>query len=236
MEVWAKRSKQRNSLVVQWLGLRAFTSGAQAQPLVRELRSCKPHDAAKKEKRGKTNNNANRPANSLRISPLISQATDAILNRRIYGAHGIISVHKSRNKLATCQTCHVNKWQRCSKFFFFKNWGVVAAAAKSLQSCPTLCDPTDGNPPGSAVPGILQARTLEWVAISTSNAWKWKVKSEVAQSCPTLSNPMDCSLPGSSIHGIFSRQEYWSGVPLPSPEKQAIWIQILTQSPTSCVT
>ena len=52
----------------------------------------------------------------------------------------------------------------------------AAAAAKSLQSCPTLCDPIDGNPPGSPVPGILQARTLEWVAISFSNAWKWKVK------------------------------------------------------------
>ena len=51
-----------------------------------------------------------------------------------------------------------------------------AAAAKSLQSCPTLCDPIDGSPPGSPVPGILQARTLEWVAISFSNAWKWKVK------------------------------------------------------------
>ena len=63
----------------------------------------------------------------------------------------------------------------------------VAAAAKSRQSCPTLCNPIDGSPPGSSVPGILQARTLEWVAISFSKAWKWKVKSEseVAQSCPT---------------------------------------------------
>ena len=76
----------------------------------------------------------------------------------------------------------------------------AAAAAKSLQSCPTLCDPIDGSPPGSPVPRILQARTLEWVAISFSNAWKWKVK---VKSCPTLSDPMDCSLPGSSIHGIF---------------------------------
>ena len=81
----------------------------------------------------------------------------------------------------------------------------AAAAAKSLQSCPTLCNPIDGSPPGAPVPGILQARTLEWVAISFSNAWKWKVKSEseVTQSCPTLSNPMDCSFPGSSVHGIF---------------------------------
>ena len=79
----------------------------------------------------------------------------------------------------------------------------AAAAAKSLQSSPTLCDPIDGSPPGSPSPGILQARTLEWVAISFSNKWKVKSESEVAQSCPTLSDSMDCSLPGSSVHGIF---------------------------------
>ena len=79
----------------------------------------------------------------------------------------------------------------------------AAAAAKSLQSCPTLCDPIDGSPPGSPVPGILQARTLEWVAISFSNAWKWKGKVKSLRSCPTPSDPMDCSLPGSSVHGIF---------------------------------
>ena len=55
----------------------------------------------------------------------------------------------------------------------------TAAAAKSLQSCPSLCDPIDSNPPGSAILGILQARTLEWVAISFSNAWKWKVKGKL---------------------------------------------------------
>ena len=76
----------------------------------------------------------------------------------------------------------------------------ATAAAKPLQSCRTLCDPIDGSPPGSPVPGILQARTLEWIAISFSNAWKWKVK---VKSCPTLRDPMDCSLPGSSAHGIF---------------------------------
>ena len=89
------------------------------------------------------------------------------------------------------------------------------AAAKSLQSCPTLCDPIDGSPPGSPVPRILQARTLEWVAISFSNAWKWKVKSEseVAQLCPTLSDLMDCSLPGSSVHGIFqARVLEWGAI------------------------
>ena len=79
----------------------------------------------------------------------------------------------------------------------------AAAAAKSLQLCRSLCDPTDGSPPGSPIPGVLQARTLEWGAISFSNAGKWKVKVKVTQSCPTLSDPIDCSLPGSSVHGIF---------------------------------
>ena len=75
----------------------------------------------------------------------------------------------------------------------------AAATAKSLQLCPTLCDPTDGSPPGSSVPGILQARTLEWAL----QCMKVKRESEVAQSYLTLSDPMDCSLPGSSVHGIF---------------------------------
>ena len=87
--------------------------------------------------------------------------------------------------------------------------------AKSIQSCPTLCNPIDGSPPGCPVPGILQARTLEWVAVSFSNAWKWKVKieSEVTQLCLTLSDPMDCSPPGSSIHGIFqARVLEWGAI------------------------
>ena len=91
----------------------------------------------------------------------------------------------------------------------------AAAAAKSLQSCPTLCNPKDDSPPGFPFPGILQARTLEWVAIFFSKAWKWKVKieSEVAQSCPTLGDPMDCSLPGSSVHGIFqARVLEWGAI------------------------
>ena len=87
------------------------------------------------------------------------------------------------------------------------------SAAKSLQLCPTLCDPIDGSQPGSPIPGTLQARTLEWVAISFSNAIKVKSESEVAQSCPTLSDPMDCSLPGSSIHGIFqARVLEWGAI------------------------
>ena len=85
----------------------------------------------------------------------------------------------------------------------------AAPAAKSLQSCPTLCDPIDGSPPGSAIPGILQARTLEWVAISFSNAWKWKVKVK------SLSRVWLCATPGTAAFQAppsmgFSRQEYWS--------------------------
>ena len=82
----------------------------------------------------------------------------------------------------------------------------AAAAAKSLQSCPTLCDPTDSSPPGSSVSGILQARTLEWVAIPFSSAWNVKTESEserLLKSCQTLSDPMDCNPPGSSVHGIL---------------------------------
>ena len=75
--------------------------------------------------------------------------------------------------------------------------------AKSLQSCPTLCHPIDGSPPGSPVPGILQARTLEWVAITFSSAWKWKVKVKSLSHVRPLATPMDCSLLGSSVHGIF---------------------------------
>ena len=92
----------------------------------------------------------------------------------------------------------------------------AAAAAKSLQSCLTLCDPIDGSPPGSPVPGILQARTLEWVAISFSNAWKWKVKVKSLSHLRLLATPWTVAHQTPPSMG-FSRQEYWSGVPLPSP-------------------
>ena len=101
----------------------------------------------------------------------------------------------------------------------------AAAAAKSLQSCLTLCDPIDGSPSGSPIPGILQARTLEWAAISFSNACKWKVKVKaVAQSCLTLSDPMDCSLPGSSVHGIFqARVLEWAAIAFSKHMLLALW-------------
>ena len=100
---------------------------------------------------------------------------------------------------------------------YFTHGGVyaAAAAAKSLQSCPNLCDPIDGSPPGSPVPGILQARTLEWVAISFSNAWKWKVKVKLLTRVRLFATPWTAAYQAPPSIG-FSRQEYWSGLPLPS--------------------
>ena len=91
-------------------------------------------------------------------------------------------------------------------------FNVPAAAAKSLQSRPTLCDPTDGSPPGSPVPGILQARTLEWVAISFFNAGKWKVKVKSLSRVRLFVTPWTAAYQAPPSMG-FSRQEYWSGVP-----------------------
>ena len=96
---------------------------------------------------------------------------------------------------------------------YFLLW--LTAAAKSLQSCPTLCDPIDSSPPGSPLPGILQARTLEWVAISFSNAWKWKVKVKSLSRVRPSATPWTAAYQAPPSMG-FSRQEYWSGVPLPS--------------------
>ena len=92
------------------------------------------------------------------------------------------------------------------------------AAAKSLQSCLTLCNPIDGSPPGSPIPGILQARTLEWVVISFSNAWKWKVKLKAKSfsRVQLFATPWTAAYQAPPSMG-FSRQEYWSGVPSPSP-------------------
>ena len=96
----------------------------------------------------------------------------------------------------------------------------IAAAAAAATSCPTLWDPIEGSPPGSAVPGILQARTLEWVAISFSNAWKWKVKVKSLSRVRPSVTPWTTAYQAPPSIG-FSRQEYWSGVPLPSLQKHS---------------
>ena len=98
----------------------------------------------------------------------------------------------------------------------------AATAAKSLQLCPTLCDPIDSSLPGSPIPGILQARILAWVAISFSNAWKWKVKVKSLSCVWLLVTPWTAAYQAPQSMG-FSRQEYWSGVPLPSPSELMKW-------------
>ena len=95
-------------------------------------------------------------------------------------------------------------------------------AAKPLQSCPTPCNPIDSLPPGSTVPGILQARTLEWVAISFSKACKWKVKVKLLSRVRLFTTPWTAAYQAPPSMG-FSRQEYWSGVPLPSPINTITW-------------
>ena len=94
-----------------------------------------------------------------------------------------------------------------SIFHSIRIFSNAAAAATSLQSCPTRCDPRDGSPPGSPVPGILQARILEWVAISFSNAWKWKVKVQSLSRVWLLATPWTAAYQAPLSMG-FSRQEY----------------------------
>ena len=98
----------------------------------------------------------------------------------------------------------------------------------SLQLCLTLCDPIDGSPPGSSVHGILQARTLEWVAISSSNAWKWKVKVKSLSRVRLLATPWTTAHQAPPSMG-FSTQEYWSGMPLPSPSSNTAGPKISSQ-------
>ena len=120
-------------------------------------------------------------------------------------------------KCCVCVLCMCVRGSRyISSVLESRTYCLFAAAAKSLQSCSTLCNPIDGSPPGCPIPGILQARTLEWVAISFSNSLKWKMKVK------SLSRVWLLATPWASAHQAppsmgFSRQEYWSGVPLPSP-------------------
>ena len=115
----------------------------------------------------------------------------------------------------------------------FYSWLIVtgniryAAAVKSLKSCPALCNPIDGSPPGSPVPGIFQARTLEWVAISSYNEWHWKVKVKLLSCIRLFVTPWTTAHQAPSSMG-FSRQEYWSGVPLPSLNVRHRFLEINT--------
>ena len=118
--------------------------------------------------------------------------------------YSLILTHHCHPKLIMCIMVHSSF---CTLYGF---------AAKSLQSCPTLCNPIDSSPPGFPVPGILQARTLEWVAISFSSAWKWKEKVKSLSRVWLLATPWTAAYQAPPSV-VFSRQEYCSGVPLHSP-------------------
>ena len=137
----------------------------------------------------------------------------------LWSSKGFVWLHRSLRLLSQCVPsipiyCTSDRHHLWS---LYGKIGTAAAAAKLLQSCPTLCDPIDSSPPGSPVPGILQARTLEWVVVSFSNAWKWKVKVKSLSCVQLLATPWTAAYQAPPSMG-FSRQEYWSGVPLPSPE------------------
>ena len=127
-----------------------------------------------------------------------------------YSFHSIVAIRKK---------CTSHVWPNIATLEETRNsgWCVVA---KSLQSCPTLCDPIDGRLPGSPIPGILQTWTLEWVAISFSNALKWKVKRKSLSRVRLFMTPWAAANQAHPSMG-FSRREYWSGVPSPSPPKEA---------------
>ena len=109
-----------------------------------------------------------------------------------------------------------------------KDVAAAATAAKSLQSCPDLCNPIDSSPPVSPFPGILQARTLEWVAISFSNAWTWKVKVKSLSRVPLFTTLWTAAYQAPLSMG-FCRQEYWSGLPLPSGSQAVLISKPLCQ-------
>ena len=127
----------------------------------------------------------------------------------------------------------------CKNFFIFKKWGCCCCCCCRFSRV-RLCDPIDGSPSGSPVPGILQARTLEWVAISFSNAWKWKVKGKSLSRVWLLATPWTAAHQAPRSMG-FSRQEYWSGLPLPSPKMRlnytyftdVEWEKIYTKAPNA---
>ena len=116
----------------------------------------------------------------------------------------------------SCFVEFVQRWTVLLRNLWGRKWSSHPIPLPSVppSSCPTLCNPRDGSPPGSPVPGILQAITLEWVTISFSNAWTWKLKGKSLSRVRPLAWTADYQAPPSIV---FSRQEYWSGVPLPSP-------------------
>ena len=134
---------------------------------------------------------------------------------------------------------HSEKWKCCYPLEWGRRKGsrllAAATAAKSLQSYPTLCDPIDGSPPGSSVPGILQARTLEWVAISFSNVWKWKVKGKLLSRVRLLVTPWTAAYQGPPIHGIFqARVLEWGAIAFSEGVQRWVLISQLPRCSRRC--
>ena len=159
-------------------------------------------------------------SSSLRLKPSTIQHY-LLKDLRIISINANIQGHEcgSQPKRCLALTCTIASCHKIGKICFsswYASINTPRAAAKSPQSCLTLCDPIDGSPSASPLPGILQARTLEWVAISFSNAWKWKVKVKSLSRVWLLATPWTAAYQTPPSVG-FSRQEYWSGVPLPSP-------------------
>ena len=154
--------------------------------------------------------------NTLPLAPwvvLVVTAPGLVTHSRAHSQKKARSSPKSRSLISrSCRGGYLLLSEYTQGVCIILNYWDSAVAAKSLQLCPTLRDPRDGSPPGSPIPRILQARTLEWVAISFSSTWKWKVKLKLL-SRVWLCDPMDCSLAGSSIHGIFqARVLEWGAI------------------------
>ena len=143
-----------------------------------------------------------------------------ILQARILSGVPFPSPRKSFTSSLMLQSSIISPASTLAILQIILHTAAAATAAKSLQSCLTLCDPIDGSPPGFPVPGILQARALEWVAISFSNAWKWKVKVKSLSCVQLFKTPWIAAYQAPLSMG-FSRQKYWSGVSLPSPHTAA---------------
>ena len=173
------------------------------------------------------------------MKPKVTRGEDreTVLGKQSRALQRFRAMKRVWSKFSTAETKRCREWGRgrsldaveakpwkspvclIKKFkLFWEQWetATAAAAAKSLQSCLTLCDSIDGSPPGSPIPGILQARTLEWVVISFSNAGKWKVKGKLLSHVRLFVTPWTAAHKAPPSMG-FSRQECWSGVPSPSP-------------------
>ena len=150
------------------------------------------------------------------MSSVLSSGSPSAILKNGDGGYFVFLMHVRMRKKVKSYNARLSFFPLTIFTVFLIYSSLSAATAKSLQSCPTLCNPRDGSPPGSPVPGILQARTLEWVATSFSNAWKWNVKVKSLSRVWLLATPWTAAYLAPLSMG-FSRQEYWSGVPSPSP-------------------